>query len=176
MALPFKGVISTWYGFCYQWSSWDREIEVCWLAIWVTSINVRYFYTSLCVGTIVFYHLMQNMSLFFRLSMCLACFMSSCTCSCLIVLTSTVLTISHNHDLPSVSHLVLLTTRGNSFCKTSLQVGMDLSKVQKQGRDERTQEDYPTFVKIHSKCRVVFLHSFIPALFLYFFQIHPYLK
>ena len=31
-----------------------------------------------------------------------------------------------------------------SFCKTSFQVGMDVKKVQKQGRGERTQEDYPT--------------------------------
>ena len=29
-------------------------------------------------------------------------------------------------------------------------------------------EDYPTFAKIHSRCRVVSLHSFISALFLYF--------
>ena len=42
-------------------------------------------------------------------------------------------------------------------------------KVQKQGRDERTQEDYPTPAKIQRRCRVVFLHSFISALFLYFF-------
>ena len=31
-----------------------------------------------------------------------------------------------------------------SLCETSFQVGMDLKKVQKQGRDGRTQEDYPT--------------------------------
>ena len=53
---------------------------------------------------------------------------------------------------------------------------MELVKVQKQGRDERTQEYYPTSAKIHSRCRVVFLRSFISALFLYFFQLHPYLK
>ena len=53
---------------------------------------------------------------------------------------------------------------------------MELKKVQKQGRDERTQEDYPTSAKIHSRGRVVFLRSFISALFLYFFQLHPYLK
>ena len=28
--------------------------------------------------------------------------------------------------------------------KLSFQVGMDLNKVQKQGRDERIQKDYPT--------------------------------
>ena len=33
---------------------------------------------------------------------------------------------------------------GESFCKTSLQVRMDLRKVQKQDRDERMQEEYPT--------------------------------
>ena len=33
---------------------------------------------------------------------------------------------------------------GKSFCKTSFQLGMGLKKGQKQGRDERTQEDYPS--------------------------------
>ena len=32
---------------------------------------------------------------------------------------------------------------GKKFCKPSLQVEMDLKKVQKQGGDEATQEDYP---------------------------------
>ena len=67
-------------------------------------------------------------------------------------------------------------TREKSFCKTWFQVGMELKKVKKQGRDERTQEDYPTSAKIHTRCRVVFLRSFISALFLYFFQLHPFLK
>ena len=47
---------------------------------------------------------------------------------------------------------------------------MDLKKGQKQGRDERMQEDYSTSAKIHSGRRVVFLRSFISALFLSFFQ------
>ena len=51
-------------------------------------------------------------------------------------------------------------TRENSFWKTLFQVGMDLKKVQKQGRDKRIQE-YLTSAKIHSRCRVVFLHSFL---------------
>ena len=38
------------------------------------------------------------------------------------------------------------------------------------------QEDYPTAAKIHSRCRLVFLGSFISALSLYSFQLHPYLK
>ena len=67
-------------------------------------------------------------------------------------------------------------TREKSFCKTWFQVGMELKKVQKQGRDERTQEDYPTSAQIHTRCRVVFLRSFISALFLYLYQLHPYLK
>ena len=58
---------------------------------------------------------------------------------------------------------------GKNFCTTLFQVGMDLKKVQKQGRDERTQEHYPTSA-------VYFLHSFISALFLYSFQVYPYLK
>ena len=49
--------------------------------------------------------------------------------------------------------------------------------VQKQGRVERTQEDYPTsavyFLQLY---RVVFLRSFISALFLYYFQVHLNLK
>ena len=49
-------------------------------------------------------------------------------------------------------------------------------KVRKQGRDEGTQEDYPTSAVYFCRCRVDFLHSFISALFLYFFQLHPYLK
>ena len=53
---------------------------------------------------------------------------------------------------------------------------MEPKKVQKQGRDERTQEDYPTSAKIHTRCRVVSLRSFISALFLYFLRLHPYLK
>ena len=34
-----------------------------------------------------------------------------------------------------------------SFCKTSFQVRMSQNKVQKQGRDETTQEDYITSEK-----------------------------
>ena len=45
--------------------------------------------------------------------------------------------------------------------KLDFKLGMELKKVQKQGRDERTQEDYRTSAKIHSRCRVVFLRSFI---------------
>ena len=33
---------------------------------------------------------------------------------------------------------------GKSSCKTSFQAGMDLQNLQKQGRDEIMQEDYPT--------------------------------
>ena len=38
---------------------------------------------------------------------------------------------------------------------------------------EDVQEDYLTSAKIHSRCRVVFWRSFISALFLSFFQLHP---
>ena len=64
----------------------------------------------------------------------------------------------------------ILGTREKSFCKTWFQVGMELKKVQKQGRDERTQEEYRTSAKISTRCRVVFLRSFISALFLYLFS------
>ena len=35
--------------------------------------------------------------------------------------------------------------QGKSCCKTSFQVGMDLKKAQKQGRNENMQEDYPYY-------------------------------
>ena len=57
--------------------------------------------------------------------------------------------------------------------KLDFKIGIELKKVQKQGRDERTQEDYRKSAKIHSRCTVVFLRSFISILFLYFFQLHP---
>ena len=47
---------------------------------------------------------------------------------------------------------------------------MELKKGRKRGREETTQEDYPTFAKIHSRCQVVFLHSFLSALFRPFFS------
>ena len=37
--------------------------------------------------------------------------------------------------------------------KLLFQLGVVLKKRQKQGRDERTQEHYPTSAKIHSRCR-----------------------
>ena len=40
-----------------------------------------------------------------------------------------------NYSIPPVVHVYM--TRGKSFCYTSFQVGIDLKKVQKQGRDER---------------------------------------
>ena len=39
------------------------------------------------------------------------------------------------------THIV---TRGKKFLQNTFQVGMDQEKVQKQGRDENTQEVYPT--------------------------------
>ena len=47
---------------------------------------------------------------------------------------------------------------------------MELKNGQKQGRDERTQEDYRKSAKIRSRCLALFLHSFISALFLSFFS------
>ena len=48
---------------------------------------------------------------------------------------------------------------------------MDMKKRMKQGRNERTQEAYPTSAKTHSRCRVVFLRSLVSALFLNFFHV-----
>ena len=42
--------------------------------------------------------------------------------------------------------------QGKSFCRTSFQLRMNLKKGQKQDRNERTQKDYPTSAKLHSKC------------------------
>ena len=63
--------------------------------------------------------------------------------------------------------------REKTLCKTSFQLRMDLKKGQKQGKDERTQKDYPTSAVYFCTCRVVFLRSFISALFLSYFQVHP---
>ena len=46
---------------------------------------------------------------------------------------------------------------GKSFHKTSFQLGMGLKKVQKQGKDERMQDDYPTSAVYFCRCRVVLL-------------------
>ena len=65
-------------------------------------------------------------------------------------------------------------TEEREFNLTSYHLRIELIKGQKQGRDERTQQEYPTSVAHLWKCRVVFLCSFISALFLSFFQGHPY--
>ena len=57
-----------------------------------------------------------------------------------------------------------------SFSKTSFQLSMALKKGQKQGRYERPQEDYATPAVYFCRCQVVFLHSFISALFLILLQ------
>ena len=69
-----------------------------------------------------------------------------------------------------------LLTKAKSFCETSVQLKMELKKGQEQGRDGRTQEYYLISEKIHSKCWVVFLHSFISALFLSFSLVYSYVK
>ena len=64
-----------------------------------------------------------------------------------------------------------------SFSKTLFRVRVDRAeKVQKLGKDERTQEDYQTSAKICSRCLLVVLHSFIFALLLSFFQLHQSLS
>ena len=64
-------------------------------------------------------------------------------------------------------------TTGKSFCKTWFQVGIELKKYRNK---DRMQEDCPTSAVYFRRCRVVFLRSFISALFLYFFQLHPNLE
>ena len=51
---------------------------------------------------------------------------------------------------------------------------MGLKIGQKQGRDERKQEDYQTSAKNTQQMQGSLLGSFIPTLFLDFFQVHPY--
>ena len=66
-----------------------------------------------------------------------------------------------------------------SSVKLDFKLGMELKKVQKQGRDERTQEDYPTSAKIHTRSRVVFLSSCVLSslpCFCTFFSSIPNLK
>ena len=44
--------------------------------------------------------------------------------------------------------IIIITLRKKASLKTSFQLRMELKKGQKQSRDERTQEDYPTSAKI----------------------------
>ena len=56
------------------------------------------------------------------------------------------------------------------FSKTSFQSRMGLNKGNKQGRDERMQECCPISAMNFSSSQVLFLRSFISALFLSFFR------
>ena len=64
----------------------------------------------------------------------------------------------------------VITTRGKNFLLNFISTRDGPEKVQKQGRDERMKEDYPTSTKIHNRYSVVFLRSIISALFLYIFS------
>ena len=69
-----------------------------------------------------------------------------------------------------IKYLVICYYRVKKFLENFISVRDGPEKVKKQDRDERTQEDYTTSTKIHSRCtrRIVFLCSFISALFLYY--------
>ena len=68
------------------------------------------------------------------------------------------------HKLHCTFHCIN-STKEKKFCKTSYQVGMDPKKYKNKVRDERMQEDYTLHLpKIHSRCRAVFLRSFISCL------------
>ena len=56
--------------------------------------------------------------------------------------------------------LVVCTLGKKCFCKTSFQLEMSLKKGQKQGRDERTHEDYLTSAKYTADVRLVFFAFF----------------
>ena len=53
--------------------------------------------------------------------------------------------------------------REKSFCKISFQVGMDLSKGQKQGKDEKIQEHYPTTERWRVPLWPPIQYTFIPS-------------
>ena len=64
---------------------------------------------------------------------------------------------------------------GKCINKNFLQLGMGMRKGQKQGRQERTQEDYPTSAKSTQQMSgslLAFFHLQY-ALFVFFFQAHP---
>ena len=68
-----------------------------------------------------------------------------------------------------LTHKIPYYTKEKSFSETSFTLRMELNKGQKQGRDERTQEDYPTSAKNTQQMQSSLLASFISALF----QAHP---
>ena len=55
---------------------------------------------------------------------------------------------------------------------------MDLKKYRNKAVMKEHKKTFTALhlQEIHSICRVVFLRSFISALFAYFFKVHPYLK
>ena len=62
-------------------------------------------------------------------------------------------------------------TKGKSFYNTEFHLRIDeAEKGQKQGREERMQEDYRTSAAYFCSCPVVFSRSSISALFLSFFS------
>ena len=66
--------------------------------------------------------------------------------------------------------LKIMKSREKSFSNTSFQLRTKLKKGQKQGRDDRAQEDYLTSAVHFCRCLVVFLCSFISSLFRSFFS------
>ena len=74
-------------------------------------------------------------------------FVSSVKCVCKVFVSSTINAIGFYLDVglePPPPSTKEQKKGRKSFCKTSFQVGMNPKKVQKQGRNERTRENYPT--------------------------------
>ena len=72
-------------------------------------------------------------------------------------------------------------TKKKEFLIKSISSRDGPENVQKQGRDENMQEDYPKstvrlFFPPSFPSRVVFLRVFTSASFLYFLQVQPYMK
>ena len=67
-------------------------------------------------------------------------------------------------------------TRQKVAIKLDFKLGMELKKYRNKAEMKERKKTTLHLQKIHTRYRVVFLRSFISALFLYFFQLHPYLK
>ena len=76
-----------------------------------------------------------------------------CNCLCMYMFVRRkTCTVTCCSALVYLTSLYLMTTGGDtmgiSLCKTLFQLGIGLKKQQKQGGDERAQQEYPTSAKI----------------------------
>ena len=74
------------------------------------------------------------------------------------------------------SSFFVMQTKGKISCKASIQLVIYLGKNRKMEDMKETKKTTRKLEKLHSRCRVLILHSFIAKWFLYLFQAHPFLK